>query len=437
MAHPKTIDKIIRETQPRKNTFRIGLNDNDPSLKGFSLEVLSSGSKFFVLAYTSPETGKRRFYKLGSCASYQKTSDAISDARAAREKINNGICLVEENTRQEHEKKISEQLRNNQGTVSQLFEYYIKDLETDKKPSASQVKNIFQRDIEPIIGNFIANLITKDHISDIIAAIAERGALRLANITRSYLHAAFEFGKNCKSNPRWRLNKHVPAFNINTNPVSETSKTKGGDKIGDNFIAKKDINTLWNSIGVNAMSSDCALAIKLLIATGQRVQDVLEAPYSEFDENEMLWSIPAARRKKSRPSQSQEPHIIPLTSFHIDLLHQIKLLSGNNKFLFPCQVDHTKPRTTDSLNQAVQRFCTPTGKSKRQHFKPFVPRDIRRTWKTLAGSLKISLELRNRIQGHAMKDIGSIHYDRYDYLDEKREGMQVWIDWLSNEIKLR
>jgi len=435
MAHPKTVEKIIRTTLPRKNTFRVALNDNDPSLKGFSLEVLSSGSKFFVLAYTSPLTGKRRFFKLGSCSSFSKTADAISKARAAREKINQGICLVEENIKQEQEKKKNEQLKNNQGTVSQLFEYYIKDLEIDKKTSASQVKNIFKRDIEPTIGNLLANSITTDHISDIIATIANRKALRLANVTRSYLHAAYEFGKAYKSTPRWRLKPDIPIFNITTNPVSETSKAKNGDKVGNNYIAKNNINTLWNSMGVHAMSLDCSLAIKLILATGQRVEEVLHAPWSEFDENEMLWTIPAERRKPSRNTQSKTPHLVPLTALHIGLLHEISKLSGKNKFLFPSLDDQSKPRTSGSLNQAVARFCIPQGKSTREPFEKFTPRDIRRTWKTLAGSIKITLELRNRIQGHAINDVGSIHYDRYDYLDEKRDGMESWTNWLSNEVR--
>jgi integrase len=60
----------------------------------------------------------------------------------------------------------------------------------------------------------------------------------------------------------------------------------------------------------------------------------------------------------------------------------------------------------------------------------FSPRDLRRTFKTLGGSIGISLELRNRLQGHAMTDIGSMHYDRWSYLPEKRLAMEQWIEFL-------
>ncbi|MGL4712711.1 MAG: hypothetical protein ACRCWP_09180, partial [Shewanella sp.] len=55
-----------------------------------------------------------------------------------------------------------------------------------------------------------------------------------------------------------------------------------------------------------------------------------------------------------------------------------------------------------------------------------VGRDIRRTCKTLMGELGISKELRDRIQNHALNDVSSKHYDRYDYMPEKREAMRKW-----------
>jgi len=434
MPHPKSIEKIIRSTLPKKNTFRIALNDSDPSLKGFSLEVTPAGNKFYVLAYTSPVSKKRRFFKLGLCSSTTPQA-AMKLARTSREKIYTGVCPVEEKNKIKLIKTQEEQLQIRQGTVAQLFEYYLKDLDMDSKKSFYQVKRIYQRDIAPSIGPLIANTVTDDQLADIIASIAERGANRLANITRSYLHAAFEFGMSCNKSPRWRLNQDIPLFNLAINPAKNTKKTKNGDKVGEHFIAKEDINTLWNTIGVTAMSPDCAFAIKFLISTGQRVTEVLEAPWSEFNKKDLLWTIPSKRRKSTQKNTPARTLIVPLTPFHIELLDEIKKLSGKSPFLFPSQKSPSSPRTTDSLNQAVSRFCKPQGSSKRENFTKFTPRDIRRTWKTIAGSIKIDLELRNRIQGHAFTDVGSINYDRYDYLDEKRGGMETWINWLSNEVK--
>ncbi len=179
------------------------------------------------------------------------------------------------------------------------------------------------------------------------------------------------------------------------------------------------------------MSADLAVALKLLLATGQRVEEVLHAEWSEFDEEEKLWTIPGARRKTR--GKVSEPHIVPLTDFHIKLLDELRQYTGDSRYLFPHK-DGLKPRGADSLSQAVHRFCRPGEQSTRKPFPPFVPKDIRRTWKTLAGSIGISLELRNRIQGHALRDVGSVHYDRWDYLEEKRRAMESWCAWLDELV---
>ena len=67
-----------------------------------------------------------------------------------------------------------------------------------------------------------------------------------------------------------------------------------------------------------------------------------------------------------------------------------------------------------------------------QLINKFVPRDLRRTFKTLTGKAGISKEVRDRLQNHALTDVSSLHYDKYDYLKEKREAMEIWNNYLEN-----
>ena len=73
----------------------------------------------------------------------------------------------------------------------------------------------------------------------------------------------------------------------------------------------------------------------------------------------------------------------------------------------------------------IRAFC------KQKEIDKFIARDIRRTFKTLAGKAGISKEIRDRLQNHALKDVSTKHYDRYDYLTEKQQGMKVWNDFLE------
>ena len=92
--------------------------------------------------------------------------------------------------------------------------------------------------------------------------------------------------------------------------------------------------------------------------------------------------------------------------------------------------DRKQLRKADALYPAIHRFCKTKG------IEPFAPRECRRTFKTLAGSIGIPLEMCNRLQGLAMTDVCSVHYDRWVYLPEKRKAMETWIDWLSSTVNI-
>ena len=41
------------------------------------------------------------------------------------------------------------------------------------------------------------------------------------------------------------------------------------------------------------------------------------------------------------------------------------------------------------------------------------------------GELGITKDLRDRLQNHALNDVSSKHYDRYEYLPEKRQALEM------------
>jgi hypothetical protein len=58
-------------------------------------------------------------------------------------------------------------------------------------------------------------------------------------------------------------------------------------------------------------------------------------------------------------------------------------------------------------------------------------RDLRRTWKTLAGKAGVPKEIRDRLQNHTLQDVSSKSYDRWNYMPEKRAGMKKWDAWVT------
>ena len=60
-----------------------------------------------------------------------------------------------------------------------------------------------------------------------------------------------------------------------------------------------------------------------------------------------------------------------------------------------------------------------------------MPRDLRLAVKTRMGELGIAKDVRDRLQNHAAMDVSAKHYDRYDYMAEKRAAAERWCDSLE------
>ena len=406
-------DKAIRSSTPKDSVYR--LREVGGGVKGFGITIAPAGSKTFFLGYTAPGTRKRTQINLGRYPSIS-LKDARQKAHDARESLSRGIDPREQAKAQ----AIANEALKNRGTVSDLFDLYVRDLELDKKRSSREVRRIYEKHIGPMIGNQLVADTTADDILDVVTPIVRRGSSVHADNVRAYLRAAFELGIHAKNIARWR--GQIPNFDIAHNPVAATRRAVKRKPVGTRSLDWMEVSEIWSAPG---LSHSSRLSLKLLISTGQRVEEVLHASWNEFDLAENLWIIPAERRKTR--SSSSEPHVVPLTAFHTNLLDQVKATNEQGDWLFPHQ-DRTQPRNADALCQATRRFC------ERNRIKGFAPRDCRRTFKTLTGSIGIDLELRNRLQGHAMTDVGSVHYDRWSYLPQKREAMSIWAQTLKENL---
>jgi integrase len=151
-------------------------------------------------------------------------------------------------------------------------------------------------------------------------------------------------------------------------------------------------------------------AVRLLMLTGQRVEEIAALHKSQYDRAEKLldWST----------TKNRKPHTIPLPSLAVELLEDIQ--PNEHGWFFPSAMDPKKHVTHGTLYAFTWR----------QRERGIIPvvtnRDLRRTWKTLAGQAGVPKEIRDRIQNHTLQDVSSKHYDRWTYMSEKREAMELW-----------
>ena len=151
-------------------------------------------------------------------------------------------------------------------------------------------------------------------------------------------------------------------------------------------------------------------AVRLLMLTGQRVEEIARLHVSQYDRKEQIldWS----------KTKNTKAHAIPLPSIAVELLESIT--PNEYGWFFPSATDPSKPVAHGTLYSFMWRV------RERGVIPDVTNRDLRRTWKTLAGKAGVSKEIRDRLQNHTLQDVSSKSYDRWNYMPEKRAGMKRW-----------
>ncbi len=293
------------------------------------------------------------------------------------------------------------------GTVADLFEAYVQYLKDAEKPSWKETEKGLNKIADALGRNRPAREIEPDEIVEVIRPIYERGKKAMADHVRSYIHAAYSWGLKSEhdyrsaSQRRFRL-VYNPAAGIPTEPK----------KVGTRWLDEDEFVRLyrWLENPDAPVHPPYTRAVRILMLTGQRVEEIARLHVDNWDAEEKIidWS----------KTKNGAPHAIPVPPIAAELIESIK--PNEYGWFFPSAKDPKRPVSHGTLYSFMWR----------QRDRGVIPvvtnRDLRRTWKTLAGQAGVPKEIRDRIQNHALQDVSSKSYDRWNYMREKRTGMAKW-----------
>lgn len=416
---PKLTDNLLKSLKATGTAYR----RMDEGKAGFGVKVSPKGQISFIFRYKAAQ-GRDVPMILGY---YPQTS--LKEARQLwakwRAVYDSGrdpqIVLNEELAAEEVQRKHLEAQRKREamnGNIRQLFESYVADLKANDKRSWSEVERALAVNVYPVIHESTkAKGITPEDIKGVLAQVIARDKLIAANRIRAYLSAAFTFGIQWDNDAK----RHFEAlrFGILSNPVRDVPKPEKAEQARDRNLSTAEVKQLWQALDHTNMHPKVIRAIRLLFALGgQRIEEVLELHTRDIDFQNHLVTL--------RDTKNGSTHIVPFGELALELLQTSINQADGNGALFG-KVRGTQgimPYAT--LTRSINRLCPKIG------LEPFVPKDIRRTVKTLMGFAGIRKEDRDKFQNHAMTDVSSRHYDRYDYLAEKRQVMAVWDAYLNS-----
>jgi integrase len=301
-------------------------------------------------------------------------------------------------------------------TVENLFKAYVSHLRGRKAESANEVERVLltgKHNAADALGPQRApGDVEPGDVRSPLAKAVKRGALRSADFQRTCVAAAFNWG--LKSANDYTTDTPVD-WGIKHNPVAAIPKDPRANRSRDRNLLAKEIRLVWF-----AAPEDAGDVMRLVLATGQRVKEILRAEGREIDLEAGVWRMPADKTK-----MGLQPHDVPLTKHALEVLRRRIDLWGDG-WLFPARSGAKgELMSVGSVSHAAARLkCVPK----------FQPRDLRRTWKSRAGEAGVDRFTRDLIQQHARSDTGSKHYDRHDYFLEMRVAMDKWGAWLETAL---
>jgi integrase len=131
--------------------------------------------------------------------------------------------------------------------------------------------------------------------------------------------------------------------------------------------------------------------------------------WSDLDLEAGTWALPPELTKSSRA------HLIPLSPLAVETIAALPRQSGDYAFstrrgeLPVSGFSHAKRRCDDISGVGDWRL-----------------HDLRRTCATGMAELGVSVVVIGRVLNQAPRGVTSQVYDRYSYLDEKRDALKIW-----------
>ena len=393
-------DKEIRAAIPKEKAYK--LFDGE----GLFLEIPPRQKKRWRLKYRF--NGKEKLLSLGTYPEVSLKS-ARSKKVEMKELLASGLDPSQlKKEKKELEVQIEEDTAN---TFEKSARNYIEHLRPDRNEVYwNRVENAFERDIFPVIGNMNINDVKAKNIIQVLQNIQNRGAIETANRLFAQISSVFKFAV---SHERAERN---PCADMDKNHILKTTQTKHYSTITEDAMIGK---LLYD---INKYTGDYLVRMALLFApyVAVRPGNIRYARWDDIDFEARLWRISLEDMKKDRE------HLIPLTDTTIKILREVQQLSGDGEYIFPSSRNANSPFSDTTLNKALRRMGYDGDK--------LVVHGFRAMFSTVANEQSgFRAEVIEVQLAHLIGTEVSRAYNRALYLQERKELMQWWSDYLDEQ----
>lgn len=376
----------VKQCKPKAKTYK--LSDGG----GLNLEVRSTGSKYWRLAYRHQQ--KQKTLALGVYPAVS-LADARQSALEAKKLLLNN---TDPNTHKKQTKALS--VHNSFKPIAK--EWHKKESGRWSQIHATKVWRTIKDDVLPSLGDMaISDIKTKD-ILHVIKVIEQRGALDVASRVKQRISAIFRHA--------------IQTGYVEHNPVDQLTGVLLTRKVQHRkCLTHEELPAFFKALDTYPGYPLTRYALQLIVHTFVRPGELRSAEWKDINFKKAIWRIPAEKMKMD------EEHIVPLSTQAVAILEAVKELSGDYDLIFPGSHNYRKPMSENTLTYAIR---------KRLGFDA-TAHGFRSTASTILNESGFRVDVIERQLAHGERNKVRAAYNRSQYLQERIDMMQWYSDYLD------
>lgn len=384
-------DIEIKKAKPKEKDYK--LSDGG----GLYLLITTSGGKLWRFNYRFD--GK---HKTLSLKTYPERSlaDARKDRDDARKLIANG---VDPGALKKEQQAIEQEQAATFKSIALEWHTAFKNKWTENH--AGRLLTRLEQDFFPFLGDTPIKEIKAPALLDLLRRVEIRSveqAHKLRGTCNQIFSYAIASGR-ADFNPAAGLvgtiapvkHKHMAAP---VDPKAVTPLLRAIDGFSGSFVVK------------------CALQLAPMLFV--RPGELRKAEWSEFNLDDSVWNIPAEKMKM------RQPHLVPLPHQAVKIIRELKELTGNGKYLFPCRRSTVAPMSDNTINASLRRLGFDKDEITGHGFRAMARTMLHEILQFTPDAIEAQL-------AHAVPDRLGRAYNRTTHLAERTKMMQTWADYLD------
>jgi integrase len=383
----------IKNARPRAKAYK--LFDE----RSLFLLVMPNGAKYWRMNYR--HLGKQKTMSFGVWPEVS-LADAREKRDAARKQVADGLDPQAEKKLKRIRAQIGSSI-----TFRAIAEEWMLKITREERAKRTLEKVRWLLDMtHPTIGDRPLNQIDVQEVLLVLKKIEATGRYESARRMRSVISRVFRYGIATA-----RAQRDIAA---DLRGAITVPKTKHYAAI----TTPKEAGELLRSIEDYSGQAITRFALRMTPHVFVRPGELRRAEWTEFDFDQAVWSIPAEKMKM------RWPHKVPLSRQVLELLEELRPLTGHSPYVFPAFHTWKKSMSENTITFALRRMGYGQDQMTAHGFRAMAA--------TLLNEMGIwNADAIERQLAHMENNGVRRAYARGQYWDERVQMMQHWSDYLD------